>query len=94
MYDEAAVEALQEVRRVIEPLGPGILFRKFYGVLNAIEVQIEDGAYRPEALVRLAEALLETAIFYGVDPTVQSQLTQAFVAFMRRLERLRQTRQL
>ena len=87
MYDEAAVEALQEVRRVIEPLGPAILFRKLYGVLNAIEMQIEDGKYRSKAVVRLGEALRETAVFYGVDSTVQSRLAQAFVAFMGKLQK-------
>ena len=87
MYDEAAVGALQKVRRVIESLGPAILFRKCYGVLNAIEIQIEDGRYRTEAIVRLGEALRETAVFYGVDSRVQNQLAQELVTFMRNLKK-------
>jgi hypothetical protein len=86
MYDEVAVEALQEVRRVIEPLGPAILFRKLHGVLNAIEMQIEDGEYRSQSVVHLGEALRETAVFYGVDSAVQSRLAQAFAAFLRKLQ--------
>ena len=86
MYDKVAVQGLQEVRRVIESLGPAILFRKLYGVLNAIEMQIEDGKYRSAAVVRLGEALQETAVFYEVDPAVLSQLAQAFADFLRKLQ--------
>ena len=87
MYDHAAVEALQEVRRVVEQLGPAILFRKLYGVLNAIEMQIEDGNYRSEALIRLGEALREVAVFYGVAPAVQSRISQEYTMFMAKLQK-------
>ena len=87
MYDEAAVEALRDVRRVIEPLGPAIRFRKLYSVLNAMEMQVEDGKYRSEAVVRLGDALRETAVFYGVDSAVQSRIAHAIVAFMQKLQK-------
>jgi hypothetical protein len=87
MYDHAAVEALQEVRRVVEGLGPPILFRKLYGVLNAIEMQIEDGSYRPAALLGLGEALRETAVHYGVDSAVQSRLEQEYVKFTQKVQK-------
>jgi hypothetical protein len=52
------------------------------GVMNAIEMQIEDGQYRHEAVVHLGDALLETAKFYGLSPAVQTQLEDAFSAFL------------
>jgi hypothetical protein len=89
MYDEAAVETLLEVRRLIGQLGLAYQFRKMHGILNAIEIQIEDGEYRPEAIVRLGEALYETAEFYGVDSAAKSHLAQEFETFMRKLQEIK-----
>jgi signal transduction histidine kinase len=87
MYDHAAVEALKEVRRVVEQLGPPILFRKLYGLLNAVEMQIEDAKYRPAAILFLGEALRETAVLYGVEPAVQSRLNQEYATFAQKLQK-------
>ena len=86
MYDKAAVIALGEVRGVIERLGPAILYRKLYGVLNAIEMQVEDGGYRLEAVRHLGDALREIAVFYKVNSDVQLQLSQEFMVFMSKLK--------
>lgn len=87
MYDHAAVKALAEVRHVVEQLGPAILFRKLYGLLNAIEMQIEDGRYRPSAIHSLGEALRETAVLYGVDSAAQSLLEQEYAKFTHTLQK-------
>ena len=86
MYDHASVDALQAVRRIAESLGPPILYRKLFGVLNAIEMQIEDGQFRMQAVLRLGEALMETATFYGLNPAVTSKLAQEMAALVKKLK--------
>jgi hypothetical protein len=86
MYDHASVEALQRVRRIAESLGPSILYRKLFGILNAIEMQIEDGQFRLQAVHRLGEALMETASFYGLNPAVTSKLAQELATFVKKLK--------
>ena len=45
--NQASVKALKKVQRVIDSFGlPLIKARKFNGILNAIEMQIEDYAYQ------------------------------------------------
>jgi hypothetical protein len=87
MYDHTAVKALEEVRRVVDQLGPAILFRKLYGVLNAVEIQIEDGNYRSEAIRCLGEALREVAVFYELHPAVQNRIAQEYETFMTKLQK-------
>ncbi|HEV3260999.1 MAG TPA: hypothetical protein VG013_29375 [Gemmataceae bacterium] len=86
MYNEEGVAALQEIRAIVEALGPPILFRKMNGVFNAIEMQIEDYQYRQEVLEALGQALLETAIFYRLDARVSSRLQAAYASFLRKME--------
>ena len=38
MYNQAGVDALDEVRAVVASFGAPLVFRKLYGILNAIEV--------------------------------------------------------
>ena len=57
-YDEQRVARLKPVRVEIEKLHlPPLRFRKFNSILNALEVQIEDGLDMPEAKRLLIEAL-------------------------------------
>jgi len=58
-YNEAGVKALDKVREVIDSVGlPLIKARKFNGILNAIEMQIEDYEYADEVVKALDRALL------------------------------------
>jgi hypothetical protein len=65
---------VQQIRKLIELLGPPILFRKMIGIQNALEMQVEDGQYQRHAVVRLCEALLATAELYDVPGEVAEQL--------------------
>ncbi|HLG17188.1 MAG TPA: hypothetical protein VJH03_22240 [Blastocatellia bacterium] len=50
-YDARAVRALKEVRNAVEALAlPFMKQRKFNGILNAIEMQVEDGEYNPDVV--------------------------------------------
>jgi hypothetical protein len=54
------------IRELLESLGPPIVFRKLFGILNALEMQVEDGHYQRHAVARLCEALLATAELYDI----------------------------
>ena len=57
-YDAARVAHLKPIRAAIEQLGlPPIRLRKLNGILNALEMQIEDGGDSPEVNAHLLAAL-------------------------------------
>ena len=60
-------EKVKRIRRFVESWGPLILVRKMNGILNALEMQVEDGKYQREAVVRLGEALLATTELYEIE---------------------------
>ncbi|MCP4165650.1 MAG: hypothetical protein GY759_07120 [Chloroflexi bacterium] len=62
-YDQARVTRLKPISAAVEQLGlPGNRKRKLRGILNALEVQIEDGGDSPEVNDLLLKALRESAV--------------------------------
>lgn len=62
-YDEARVAQLKPIRAAIEELGlPLIRVRKLLGILNALEMQIEDGGDSRAVNELLLQALREAAV--------------------------------
>ena len=61
MYNQAGVDALDAVRAVVASFGAPIAFRKLYGLLNAMEMHVEETPYSVEALQHLGRALEATA---------------------------------
>ena len=67
---------VKQVRKLLESLGPPVAVRKLYGVLNALEMQVEDGRYQRHAVARLCEALLATAEIYDIPEESASALEE------------------
>ncbi len=87
-YNEAGVKALDKIREVIDSVGlPVIKARKFNGILNAIEMQIEDYEYADEVVKALDKALLVLASSYGLGARID--LGGALGEFERKLGRKR-----
>ena len=82
MYNQAGVDALGDIRAVVASLGAPITFRKLYGILNAMEMHVEETPYSVEALQHLGKALEATARLYQVDQQGQAQLDRAVTAFL------------
>jgi hypothetical protein len=83
MYNQAGVDALEAVRAVVASFGAPLLFRKLYGILNAMEMHVEETPYSVEALQHLGEALEATARLYQVDQQQSTKLTRALATFLR-----------
>lgn len=82
-YDAARVARLRPVKAAVQALGlPLIRFRKIKGILNAIEMQIEDGGDSPE-VNRLLLAALRQAIHHQVDERQAQVVLQAVDTFER-----------
>src|SRR6266487_1888754 len=82
MYNQAGVDALEAVRAVVASFGAPLLFRKLYGILNAMEMHVEETPYSVEALQHLGKALEATARLYQVDQQGQTRLDRAVTAFL------------
>jgi len=82
MYNQAGVDALDDVRAVVASFGAPIAFRKLYGLLNAMEMHVEETPYSVEALQHLGQALEVTARLYQVDQQQHTQLAGAFATFL------------
>jgi hypothetical protein len=87
MYNQAGVDALENVRAVVASFGAPIAFRKLYGILNAMEMHVEETPYSVEALQHLGEALEATARLYQVDQQQHTQLARALATFLRTVEK-------
>src|SRR6266581_9340404 len=83
MYNQAGVDALDEVRAVVASFGAPIAFRKLYGILNAMEMYVEETPYSVEALQHLGKALEATARLYQIDQQQSTKLTRALATFLR-----------
>jgi hypothetical protein len=87
MYNQAGVDALDAVRAVVASFGAPIAFRKLYGLLNAMEMHVEETPYSVEALQYLGKALEATARLYRIDQQKRAQLTRAFDTFLSKVEK-------
>ena len=87
MYNQAGVDALDAVRAVVASFGAPLLFRKLYGILNAMEMHVEETPYSVEALQHLGKALEATARLYHVDQKQHAQLDRALATFLSKVEK-------
>ena len=68
MSSEERIDALEEVRDVIASHNlPPIKQRKFNGIFNAMEMQIEDDDFSPEAVKHLGNAVIAVAKEYRLN---------------------------
>ncbi|MBI3989864.1 MAG: hypothetical protein HY347_09645 [candidate division NC10 bacterium] len=89
MYDEEAVKAFQPVERIVQAFNlPLILQRKFTGILNAMEMQFEDGRWDERVLDALQSALLSLTDAVGVSHQ-RRDLEQALQRFRAHLRQRR-----
>ena len=66
MYNEKAVQDLRQVEENIKAMGlPLVKFRKLNGILNALEMQIEDFEYDIKVVQYLGNALIRLAEIHG-----------------------------
>ena len=86
MYNQAGVDALEAVRGVVTSFGAPIAFRKLYGILNAMEMHVEETPYSVEALQHLGKALEATVRLYRIDEQKSTQLARALATFLRKVE--------
>jgi hypothetical protein len=87
MYNQAGVDALAAVPAVVASFGAPLLFRKLYGILNAIEMHVEETPCSVEALQHLGKALEATARLYQIDQQKHTQLARALAIFLRKVEK-------
>ena len=87
MYNHAGVDALDDVRAVVASFGAPIACRKLYGILNAMEMHVEETPYSVEALQHLGKALEATARLYRIDQQKHIQLTRALATFLSKVEK-------
>jgi hypothetical protein len=87
MYNQAGVDALDGVRAVVASFGSPLSFRKLYGLLNAMEMHVEETPYSVEALQHLGKALDATARLYRIDQQQHTQLARALATFLRTVEK-------
>jgi hypothetical protein len=87
MYNQAGVDALDDVRAVVASFGAPIAFRKLYGILNAMEMHVEETPYSVEALQHLGKALEATARLYRIDQKQHAQLDRALATFLSKVEK-------
>jgi len=87
MYNQAGVDALEAVRAVVASFGAPLVCRKLYGILNAMEMHVEESPYSVEALQHLGKALEATARLYHIDQQKRTQLERALATFLRKVEK-------
>lgn len=74
-YDENAVKRVASIERTILRIGhPNQA--QFVGIINAIELQVEEGDPALAVVQHLAEALLELARHRGLNSSQVSQLAK------------------
>ena len=84
-YNKAGVKALDKIKAVIESFGLPLMFaRKFNGIMNAIEMQIEDYRYTIDIIKALDKALLLLAEGYA-PKAGYAELEDAIVQFEKKL---------
>ena len=82
MYNQTGVDALDAVRAVVASFGAPLLFRKFSGILNAMEMHVEETPLSVEALQHLGKALEATARLYRIDQPKSTQLARVLATFL------------
>jgi hypothetical protein len=86
MAGKSVMTRVKKVRELVDSLGPAVAFRKLHGVLNALEMQVDDGNYQRHAVTRLCEALLATVELYDIPVALAGQLEEAAGALVTLVE--------
>ena len=81
------LKAVEQIRELVESLGPPIKFRKLNGIVAALEIQVEDGKFQKHAVARLCEAILATAELYTIDEDRESTLEELACSVIDLVER-------
>ena len=71
---------VKKLRQSVDSLGTPVAFRKLHGILDALEMQVDDGNYGRHAVTRLCEALLATAEMYDIPEGLGRQIEEAACA--------------
>ncbi len=66
MAGKSLKKAVKKLREQVDSLGPATDFPKLHSILEALEMQVEDGDYQHHAVARLCEALLATKELYSI----------------------------
>lgn len=84
MYNEKAVKIIEDLENIIESSGLSLIkARKLNGILNAIEMQIEDYEYNLNVVEHLSKAFIELAKVYQVDT---NKIENAFKKLQKKLQ--------
>ena len=86
MAGKSVTARVKKLRQVVDSLGAAAAFRKIHVILDALEVQIDDGNFQRHAVTRLCEALLATAELYEVPERLARQLEDAACAVVTLVE--------
>jgi hypothetical protein len=71
---KSVMARVKKLRQLVDSLGTAVTFRKLHGILDALEMQVDDGNYRRHAVTRLCEALLATAELYDIPEGIAGQI--------------------
>jgi hypothetical protein len=71
---------------LVDALGPALLYRKLRGILNALEMQVEDGHYQRHGVTRLCEAFLATRELYDIPEDLAKKLEEEVLAIVSLVE--------
>ena len=77
---------VKKLRQVVDSLGTAAAFGKIQVILEALEMQVDDGNFQRRAVTRLCEALLATAELYDVPEHLARQLEEATCAVVTLVE--------
>ena len=86
MAGKSVTAKVKKLRRLVDSLGTEVAFRKLHSILNALEMQVDDGNYQRYAVTRLCEALLATAESFDIPEDLAGQLEEAACAVVALVE--------
>ena len=71
MYNEKNVSLVRQLRKATDALQLNMIYqRKFNGISNALEMQVEDGDYDEGVIDCLCAAIQKLCERYKIDPSV------------------------
>ena len=86
MSGKSVAARVKKLRQLVDSLGTAVAFRKLHGILDAMEMQVDDGNYRRHAVTRLCEALLATAELYDIPEAIAGKIEAAACALVTLVE--------
>jgi len=83
---KSAMARVKKLRQLVDALGTARAYRKLHGILDALELQVDDGNYRSHAVTRLCEAFLATAELYDIPEAAARRMEGAACALVTLVE--------